>query len=97
METEEPLSDDEKLLIRFQTAKLTYEDAAMRQQDNDCELEHAYIRATLALENLEDRLLRDLAADVMGGGNRAFKAERELLNLSRRVRDLYPNFSTLIH
>jgi hypothetical protein len=83
-------ADQEKLLT-FQHAKISYEYGA--GLDADCENEHRYIQAMLSLEGLEDRHLRQLVADMIGGGTRAYEAETELFSLSLRIRKLFPNYS----
>jgi hypothetical protein len=85
-------TDDEKLLLMFQKAKVEYTQSALTG-DEDCEFEHAYHQAILMLENLRDSILQELAKEIQGPGKRSYEAEQELLALSLRVKNLFPLMS----
>jgi hypothetical protein len=87
---------DENLLLRFQAAKVRYEGASLLQMD-DPEIEHEYHQAVLALENLEDPFLKDVAREMNAPGKRATEAEQRLLELSLKVKNLYPLISIRVH
>jgi hypothetical protein len=93
---DEPLTADEGLLLKFQEAKVRYDNGVLFQIE-DPNLDHEYLQAKLALDNLEDPTLRALARDACGIGKRAVEAERELLHLSLRVKCLFPPASFQIH
>jgi hypothetical protein len=92
----DPVTPDEALLLEFQTAKVRYDNASLYGIE-DPKLEHEYHQAVLALKNIEDGVLRELANDVVAGGKRAVEDEQELFELSLRVRNLFPLASYLIH
>jgi hypothetical protein len=95
-DSNDPVTPDEALLLEFQGAKVRYDNASLYGIE-DSELEHEYHQAVLALANIEDGVLRELANDVVAGGKRAVEAEQELFDLSLRVRNLFPLASYLIH
>jgi hypothetical protein len=89
IETE--FTDDEMLLLMFQKAKVDYErSASVENGDPDCEFERAYHQAVLGLDNLKDPVLRELAREAQGPGKRAYEAEQKLLELSLRIKNLFP-------
>jgi hypothetical protein len=93
---EDQVTPDESLLLDFQRARIRRDGASLLQMD-DPEIEHEYSEAILALDNLQDPILRDLAKHAQGIGKRAVEAEQELLELSLRVKNLYPLISLRIH
>jgi hypothetical protein len=95
-DSNDPVTSDEALLLKFQAAKVRFDNASLYGIDNR-EVEHEYQQTVLGLGNLEDNTLKDLAHDVHTGGTRAIEAEQELFELSLRVRNLFPLASYLIH
>jgi hypothetical protein len=94
---DDQVTPDENLLLRFQEAKVRYDNSGVYGIE-DPELEHEYCQAVLALDNLNDPILRDLARDIQGPSTRrAIEAEEELFALSLRVKNLFPLASHRIH
>jgi hypothetical protein len=86
-------TNDEMILLLFQRAKIRYETAF---SDEDGELEHEYHQARLAFDGFDDPVLKALGKEATGNpGKRGIEAEDELLALSRRVKDLYPQLSQI--
>jgi hypothetical protein len=100
MEIDEPLSNDEKLLLRYQNACTFYFDAVLRGSE-DLDFEREYIQSEIALDGLDDPILKELALDACGTNVRRREESREeLLALSRRVKNLFPGeryTSTRVH
>jgi hypothetical protein len=93
----EPLTNDERLLLRFQSALVRYRGAAlMKLEDPNYEIE--FCQALMALDDLDDPILKDLA-DQANGANlgRSEEAQQELLALSYRVKNLFPQISRAIN
>jgi hypothetical protein len=79
-----------------------YESAFSDNEDWQYQLgcEHEYVQAELALDALEDPILRELArACNQPNQRKAEQAREELLALSRRVKNLFPRktISTRTH
>jgi hypothetical protein len=87
---------DESLLLKFQEAKVRRDNAVLYGLD-DFEFERDYSEALVALSALEDPALRDLARDAQRAGKRAVDAVQQLLELSLRIRNLFPLFSHSIN
>ena len=86
---DDSVTHDESLLLRFQAAKVRYENASLYQIE-DPELEHEYCDALLALGGLEDPYLLTLAKEAQGGGCQALEAGKKLLDQSFSLRNLFP-------
>jgi hypothetical protein len=94
-ELEEPLTNDERLLLRYQKARIEYYEATFsgnKDWEYQLKADHEYFQAQLALlDDLEDPTLKQLARDACGPSlRRQEEASEELLALSRRIKDLFP-------
>jgi hypothetical protein len=96
---EEPLTNDEALLLRYQKAHVEYHQIALTDPDSwDTGYEWEYTHAVWALqEELQDPILRALAQETNIPGPRFYESRNELLELSRRVRNLYPHLTWKIN
>jgi hypothetical protein len=93
----EQFTNDELLLLRYQRAHVEYHNIALNPDNEDGQYEWEYTNAFWALDELEDPILRGLAKEANAPGRRADEARQELLELSCRVKNLYPLQSREVH
>lgn len=88
---------DQALLLRYQNASVDYHNAALNPDNEDFQYDWEYTNSFWALDELEDPTLRALAGEANAPGRRALEARQELLDISYRLKNLFPLESHEVH